>query len=71
MSVEYVLLQAFPMEINRDNKKAYEKEKNRLEKIYLKSGFKKRNKVIKENDGIKISYMFQKISDRAFDTYSV
>lgn len=71
MNVEYVLLQACPMEINRGDKKAYEKEKIRLEKIYLKSGFNKRSKGIKAKDGFKISYMFQNISSRSFDTYSV
>lgn len=71
LNVDYVLLQAYPVEIKRDDKKAFEKEKSHLEKIYTKSGFKKRSKVIKENDGFNTSYMFQKISGRAFDTYRV
>jgi hypothetical protein len=69
LKVDYVLLQAWPIEIQRKDKKAYGREKSRLEKMYMKSGFKKGSKVIIANDGFKISYMFQKISNRSFDHY--
>jgi hypothetical protein len=57
--VDFVLLEAFPVEINQLDKKHFEKEKLRLEKIYSKSGFMKRS-----------GYMYMDLRNKSFTDFT-
>ncbi|WP_027415176.1 hypothetical protein [Aneurinibacillus terranovensis] len=72
MEVDGVLLQAYPVGINTEDKSALQKEQRRLERMYIHSGFsilKAKGIEITSNEDLRITPMFCDLTTRSYDQW--